>query len=403
MTADGHSAVNGVKLDPVSASAYAPVQETRIAELDPSRLTVNLTTSPKPIPDPSTLVFGQTFSDHMLVASFDPSTGWSAPVIQPYQSLQLDPASSCFQYCTNLFEGMKAYLGQDGIPRLFRPELNMKRMKSSAERVALPPFDTDALLALIKKLVAVDHRWIPALPGHSLYIRPTMIGTRASIGLAASTHAMIYIICSPTGPFFGVDSRRVSLYAVHDSIRAWPGGTGGYKLGINYAPTFEPQRRAAARGYMQVLWLFGEDHRITEAGAMNFFVVIKREDGELDLITPPLDGTILPGVTRASVLALVGAHSAQTPLPGLSPTLRFHTQERVITMHELKELSAKGVLLEAFSVGTAAIVASVDRIGYDEGDIVLPEQSPVADSLLDRIEAIQEGRFEWEGWSVKCE
>ncbi|KAH8111473.1 branched-chain amino acid aminotransferase II [Phellopilus nigrolimitatus] len=408
-TIDGNASSNGAIVHQVPV----PGSDTKVADIDvrssvdliaymqPSKLVINLAETLKPLPDLSRLAFGQSFSDHMLVMSYDPTTGWSAPVIQPYQPLQLDPASSCFQYATNLFEGMKAY--PHGTPRLFRPELNMARMKTSAERLALPPFDTDALLTLIKKLVAVDRRWIPDLPGHSLYLRPTMIGTRPCLGVAASTHAMIYVICCPAGPYFGASVKRIPLYACYDSVRSWPGGTGGYKLGLNYASTFEPQRRAAKKGYAQVLWLLGDEHKVTEAGAMNFFVIVRRTDGDLDVLTPPLDGTILPGVTRNSVLALAAAHSPETPLPGLSPTLRLHTHERVITMPELREYSSKGDLLEAFCVGTAAIVAPVDRIGYEGEDIVLPEDAPVADALCERIEAIQEGRFEWDGWSVRCE
>lgn len=214
---------------------------------------------------------------------------------------------------------------------------------------------------------------------------------------------MLYIICCPTGPYFGADSKSISLYGVYDSIRSWPGGTGAYKLGVNYAPGFEPMRRAAARGYKQVLWLLGDDHKITEAGAMNFFIVVKRADGDLDLITPPLDGTILPGVTRNSVLDLISAHPSKSPLEGLSTTQKLYTHEQTMTMENLRDFAANGTLLEAFCVGTAAIVAPVDRIGYDDKDILLPAETPVANALCKRIEAIQEGRFEYGGWSVKCE
>ncbi|KAL5518422.1 BAT2_1 [Sanghuangporus vaninii] len=376
---------------------------TGVSKLDASKLIINLTKSPKTLPDPSTLVFGQTFTDHMLVMSFDPKSGWSAPVLQPHQPLQIDPAASCLQYSTNLFEGMKAYLGPDGEVRLFRPNLNMERMKMSAARIALPPFDSDELLILIRKLISIEKRWIPALPGFSLYIRPTMIGTRSSLGVRASDSAMIYVICSPAGPYFGAGTKTISLYAVYETIRAWPGGTGGHKLGLNYSPGFEPTRRAAQRGYKQVLWLFGEDHRVTEAGAMNFFIVVKREDGDLDLITPPLDGTILPGVTRSSVLELAQVHSSETPLDGVPATQRLHVKERTLTMKDLQTFADAGTLLEAFCVGTAVIVAPVDKIGYEDKDIILPEQTPVANALHRRIVAIQEGRFEYKGWSVKCE
>ncbi|KAI0920452.1 hypothetical protein AcV5_010181 [Taiwanofungus camphoratus] len=352
-----------------------------------------------------TLRFDQVMTDHMLIATYHPSTGWSAPEIKPYGPLSLDPASSCFQYSTSVFEGMKAYVGPDGKPRLFRPNLNMARMKRSTDRIALPPFDTDVLLALIKRLIAIEARWIPALKGHSLYIRPTIIGTRPNFGVGASDHAVLYVILSPTGPYFRTGTRPISLLAVNETVRAWPGGTGGYKLALNYAPTFKPQQYAEAQGYNQVLWLLGE--KVTEAGAMNFFVVLKRDDGDWDLVTAPLDGTILPGITRDSCIALATAHPSRAVLTGLPATLRLHPQERTFTVPELFAWHAEGRLLEAFACGTAAIVAGVGRIGYQGKDITLPEheggRGPVANAMHERIVDIQEGNVDWEGWSVVCE
>ncbi|KAI0042133.1 branched-chain amino acid aminotransferase II [Auriscalpium vulgare] len=383
------------------------IPPTPHSDIDPSRLTITLVPEDKlkEIPHADDLIFGQLFTDHMLYLEYDPASGWSAPEIRPYGPLTLDPASSCFQYCTNVFEGMKAYLGPDGVPRLFRPKLNMARMAKSAARVALPPFDTDAFLVLLQKLIAIDARWIPRARGHSLYLRPTLIGTRPGLGVTASTHASLYVIMSPAGPFFRTPA-GISLYAVSDHVRSWPGGTGGHKLGLNYAPGFHPQRLAAEKGYQQVLWLLGDT--ITEAGAMNFFIALKREDGHLDIVTPPLDGTILPGVTRASVLSLLNAHPSATSLPHLSNSLRLYTHERPITMPELVAWSASGQLVEAFCVGTAVVVNAISRIGWEERDIVLPSYGgdhigPVVRALWERLVDIQEGRVEWEGWSVTCE
>ncbi|KZT05309.1 branched-chain amino acid aminotransferase II [Laetiporus sulphureus 93-53] len=375
------------------------------AELDASRLKVTLTQSPKVMPSPEKLKFGQIMADHMLVATYDPVNGWSDPEIKPYGPLSLDPASSCFHYSTNVFEGMKAYVGPDGKPRLFRPEMNMARMRRSADRVALPRFDTKALLTMIKRLIAIDARWIPNQAGHSLYIRPTIIGTRPSLGVTASDHAVLYVICSPTGPYFRTGAKQLSLLAVGDTVRAWPGGTGGYKLALNYAPTLKPAQLAEQQGYNQVLWLLGDT--VTEAGAMNFFVVLKREDGHLDVITPPLNGTILPGITRDSCLALAAAHPARTTLPGLPTSVRLFVDERTITMGDLAAWHAEGRLLEAFTVGTAVVVTSVGRIGHQGKDIVLSEhvggRGPVARALYERLVDIQEGKVDWEGWSVDCE
>ncbi|KAI0055926.1 branched-chain amino acid aminotransferase II [Artomyces pyxidatus] len=396
---------NGMPLPTADLQVLKNGLPPTISDIDPSRLTVTHSSSSKDIPLSDDLVFGQVMTDHMLYMTYEPTHGWSAPEIKPYGPLSLDPASSCFQYCPNVFEGMKAYLGPDGTPRLFRPQLNMARMMRSADRVALPHFDTDALLVLIKKLITIDARWIPKARGCSLYIRPTIIGTRAALGVAASTHATLYVIMSPTGPYFKVPS-GISLYAVSEHVRAWPGGTGGYKLGLNYAPGFQPQRTAMQKGYQQVLWLLGET--ITEAGAMNFFVVLKRDDGDLDIVTPPLDGTILPGVTRASVLSLLAAHPVATSLPNLSNGVRLHTHERAITMSELVGWHAGGRLLEVFCVGTAVVVTAVSRIGWEEREIALPEYGgkgigPVARALWERLVDIQEGRVEWQGWSVPCE
>ncbi|KAH7909746.1 D-aminoacid aminotransferase-like PLP-dependent enzyme [Hygrophoropsis aurantiaca] len=214
---------------------------------------------------------------------------------------------------------------------------------------------------------------------------------------------MLYVIATPSGPYFPQGLRPISLLGVKDTVRAWPGGTGGHKVGGNYAPGLLPQKIAAENGYEQVLWLFGDDNRVTEAGVMNFFVIVKREnDDGLDVITPPLNGTILPGITRDSCLALASSPSFQE-----SNSFRLHTHELEFTMADLAEWSAQGRLLEALSVGTAAIIASVDRIGFEGKDITLPSykagMGPVGWALREKIVAIQEGREEWEGWSVVCD
>ncbi|KAG6885239.1 hypothetical protein C0993_004533 [Termitomyces sp. T159_Od127] len=347
-------------------------------------------------------------SDHMLVASYDPVIGWSAPEIKPYGPLSLDPAASCFHYCPNVFEGMKARL-HICKPRLFRPKQNMERLVRSAERVALPPFDPDVLLVLIKRLVTIDARWIPKRPGHSLYIRPTYIGTRPALGVAASDSALLYVILTPTGPYFSTTGKAkgVSLLAVGKTVRSWPGGTGGHKLGLNYAPGFLPQRLAAEQGYEQILWLLGEDQRITEAGSMNFFIVVKREDGDVDVITPPLDGTILPGITRRSCLELLDAHTAnKIVLRGVPASRKLYTHERTLTMPEVAAYSDAGTLLEAFGVGTAVAVAPIGRIGYEGRDLVIPSEDiglgDVGNALLERLLDIQTGLVEYEGWSQTC-
>lgn len=232
---------------------------------------------------------------------------------------------------------------------------------------------------------------------------------------------MLFVFLSPNGPYYPGDAQGIPLLAVGRSVRAWPGGTGEHKLGLNYAPTFLPQRMAAKQGYTQILWLLGEESKITEAGAMNFFIVLKRDDGgklpllphllspfdrsrtDLDVITPLLDGTILPGVTRASCLALLDAHTSQkTELPGILPSQRLYAHERTITMHDLVAWSAEGRLQESFVVGTAVILAAVARIGFEGKDLVIPTAGlgPVSRALRKRIEDIQTGKVQWSDWSV---
>ncbi|KAF8310904.1 aminotransferase [Cantharellus anzutake] len=371
-------------------------RETPLRDIDPDSLVIQLSGHLKSIPLPETLRFGDVCTDHMLEIDYDPATGWSVPVIKPYASISLDPACSIFHYTPALFEGMKAYLGPSGKPLLFRPGLNMKRMAASTARLALPAFNTAALLILIKKLVVIDKRWIPSLPGYSLYIRPTLIGTRPSLGVAPSSHAKLFVILSPTGPYFPSGFKPISLYAEYDAVRSWPGGTGAYKLGINYTPCFQPQAEA--------------NRHITEVGQMNFFIVVKRSDGDLDVITPPLDGTILPGVTRASVIALGSLLFSDPALQRYALALkgkRLRMKEESITMPRLRSLSKSGELVEAFGASTAAIIAPIGRIGYEEADILLPVHEeglgPVAGTFYRTLIAIQEGKVDWGGWSVSCE
>ncbi|TFK60341.1 branched-chain amino acid aminotransferase II [Pluteus cervinus] len=382
------------------------------APLDPEQVIIDLTPSPKTLPSLENFGFGENKTDHMLVCTYDSITGWAAPEIKPYGPLSLDPASSCLQYATSVFEGMKAYLGPDGEIRLFRPELNMQRLANSAARVALPQFDQDALLTLIKRLVTVDARWIPAAPGYSLYLRPTMIGTRSAFGVTPSDSAILYVVCAPAGPYFRSGVKPISLLAGGEGVRAWPGGTGGHKVASNYSPGFVPQIAAAKQGYDQILWLFGDDRRVTEAGAMNFFIVVKREDdeNEIDIITPPLDGTILPGITRSSCISLLQSHSTdELTLSHIPSSHRIHVHERILTMPEIAKWYSQGRVLEAFTVGTGVVVAPVGKIGFEGLEIVFPKYvenggfGPVTKGIMERLLDIQFGRREWKGWSVRCD
>ncbi|TST22548.1 Branched-chain-amino-acid aminotransferase, cytosolic [Bagarius yarrelli] len=265
---------------------------------------VQLCESRKPKPEWENLSFGTVFTDHMLLIEWSSEGGWGKPRIQPFGNLSLHPACSALHYAVQLFEGMKAYRGQDGRIRLFRPMLNMQRMLKSAHRACLPSFDGAELLDCIRKLVNVDQDWVPHSDSASLYIRPTFLGTESSLGVKKASRALLFVILSPVGSYFSTGNKSVSLWADSKYIRAWKGGTGDCKMGGNYGASIYAQYEAQDFGCQQVLWLYGDDHQITEVGTMNLFLYWINEDGEEELATPPLDGIILPGITRQSILEL---------------------------------------------------------------------------------------------------
>ncbi|KFY12541.1 hypothetical protein V492_03814 [Pseudogymnoascus sp. VKM F-4246] len=370
---------------------------SKLAEMDASKLTITKTTTPKEIVPPKDLIFGHTFTDHMLTCEWTAEEGWKAPKITPYQNLSLDPSSCVFHYAFECFEGMKAYKNDDGQIRLFRPDKNMARFNTSSARIALPNFDPEALTTLIAKLVKLDERFIPNQKGYSLYLRPTMIGTQATLGVGPPGSALMFVIASPVGPYYPTGFKAISLEATDYAVRAWPGGVGDKKLGANYAPCILPQQQAAKRGFHQNLWLFGEEEFVTEVGTMNMFVAMKnKETGQKELITAPIDGTILEGVTRDSVLSL--AKEKLVPAG-------WKVVERQYTMFELDDAANEGRLLEAFGSGTAAVVSPVRNISW-KGKIVdcglRPDQEAgeVAQSMKDWIEKRQYGEEEHE-WSYK--
>eukprot|EP00128_Syssomonas_multiformis_P010699 Colp12_sorted_trinity150504_noHs@23158 len=363
------------------------------AGLEAKKLAITKTTTPKAKTPNKDLVFGRTFSDHMLEISWKKETGWAAPTISPYHKLSLDPASVVFHYGVEIFEGMKAYKDKDGKIRMFRPDKNMDRLYNSAARLALPTFDKQEFLKCINELLKVEESWIPNERGYSLYIRPTMISTQETLGVGASDSALLYVICSPVGPYYRTGFAPVKLLADPKYCRAWPGGTGEAKCGGNYAPTILPQQEAAAQGCNQVLWLFGKNHEVTEVGTMNLFVLWVNEKGEKELVTAPLDGTILPGVTRDSVLSLCRKWN------------EFKVSERIFTMPDIVKAQSEGRLLEMFGAGTACIISPVKEVRYMEKDYSIPLGGPgglsgeLAHRLNDTILGIQYGEIPHE-WSV---
>ncbi|EXJ58604.1 branched-chain amino acid aminotransferase [Cladophialophora yegresii CBS 114405] len=373
---------------------------SKLPGIDPVKLDVTKTITPKALVPNQDLVFGRTFTDHMLSIEWTASQGWLPPRITPYQNLSLDPATCVFHYAFECFEGMKAYkCEKDNSLRLFRPDKNMQRMNKSAARIALPTFNGDKLVELIGTLCKLDERFISSEKGYSLYLRPTLIGTQRTLGVGPPGSALLYVIASPVGPYYPTGFKAISLEATDYAVRAWPGGVGDKKLGANYAPCIVPQLKAAKKGLHQNLWLFGPEEYITEVGTMNLFVCIRnKETGQKELLTAPLDGTILEGVTRDSVLALARER--------LEPE-GWNVAERYVKMQELADAESEGRLIEVFGAGTAAIVAPVRKIVWrdrtlDCGLKPTEEAGEIASRMKGWIEGIQYGD-EDHPWSVKIQ
>ncbi|XP_051890279.1 branched-chain-amino-acid aminotransferase, cytosolic [Pristis pectinata] len=337
-------------------------------------------------PDINHLSFGTVFTDHMLMIHWTLTRGWEKPQIKPMQNLSLHPAVSALHYSVELFEGLKAFRGVDNKIRLFRPMLNMDRMLRSTIRAALPTFDRTELLECIKKLVELEKEWVPYSKDESLYIRPTFIGTEPSIGVKKATKALLYVILCPVGPYFGTEIfNDVSLWANPKYVRAWRGGTGDCKLGGNYGGCLYAQSEAMKAGCQQVLWLYEDDEKITEAGTMNLFLYWINEHGEDELVTAPLDGIILPGVIRQSILDL--SHKWNL----------FKVEERPVTMSQLVEALKENRVKEMFGSGTACVVCPVGRILYKGENLHIPTMengAKLAKQLIDSLTDIQYGRKE---------
>eukprot|EP00484_Ammonia_sp_Unknown_P000825 CAMPEP_0197020616 /NCGR_PEP_ID=MMETSP1384-20130603/1442_1 /TAXON_ID=29189 /ORGANISM="Ammonia sp." /LENGTH=410 /DNA_ID=CAMNT_0042448277 /DNA_START=36 /DNA_END=1268 /DNA_ORIENTATION=+ len=372
----------------------------KLNDLNHNLLTIEHTKNPKQKSPYNQLKFGKEFTDHLLEIDWSNEFGWHDPSITPYHSFQIDPAASCLHYALQAFEGMKAYMDDNDRIRLFRPDKNMQRLNSSCEALFFPTFDGEEYMQCLYELLKVDREWIPNSYGYSLYIRPTIISTFPFIGVAAAQNVKLYTILSPVGPYYPEGFKPVSLYASDKYVRAWPGGVGNKKLGSNYGPTIRPQNEAAKLGYSQIMWLFPDnktgEYFVSEVGTMNQFFFWKTKDGEEELITAPLDGTILPGVTRDSILTLVRDWN------------RFKVTERPFTMSEVVEAIEDGRMIESFGAGTAAIVSPVNKIGWKGKDYDIPldkndpnaAAGPLATELFNTILDIQYGKKQYKDWSV---
>ncbi|KAJ1835793.1 branched-chain-amino-acid transaminase bat2 [Coemansia sp. RSA 2711] len=382
------TATLGLRLLHVTSPAQQGIQAAQLQK--------TLVAQRKPLVAKENLVFGHTFTDHMLSIDWTAKGGWERPQIQPYGPLQIDPCCAVLHYALECFEGLKAYRDAQGHVRLFRPDKNMERMNNSAERLHLPQFDGAQVLECIKELLRIEKRWVPEGRGYSLYLRPTLISTENTLGVHRSNSAKLFVIASPCGPYFPTGFKAVGLYCDETNVRAWPGGVGNKKLGANYAPSIGPQVRAENKGYQQVLWTIGEDHELMEVGTMNLFVFWRTEAGELELVTPPLaDGTILPGVTRASILELTREWG------------EFKVSERKVNMRQVARASDEGRLLEVFGAGTACVVTPVNRIHFQGRDYHVPldpadaasQAGPLAARIYSTLFAIQYGE-QPSKWSV---
>ncbi|NCC69566.1 MAG: branched-chain amino acid aminotransferase, partial [Clostridia bacterium] len=296
--------------------------------------------------------FGTYFSDHMFLMNYDEGRGWYDPRVVPFANFELSPAAVVFHYAQEIFEGMKAYRSPKGEVLLFRPSENARRLNSSADRICIPQVPEDIFLEGLKALVELDKDWVPGLPDTSLYIRPFIIATSPHLGVHASESYLFAIITCPVGSYYPEGLNPIRIMIENNDVRAVRGGTGYTKCGGNYAASIRAGERAEKQGYSQVLWLDGVEQKyIEEVGAMNIFFVI---DGEV--VTPALNGSILPGVTRDSVLALARHWGIKA-------------SERRIGIDEVMAAHAAGRLNEIFGAGTAAVISPVGELRY--GDKVI--------------------------------
>lgn len=339
------------------------------------KVTTQLTKTLKALPASDKLGFGQHFSDHMFIAKFQEGKGWYEAGIFPYGPLALDPGASVLHYGQALFEGMKAFRQENGQVVFFRPEFNYHRLCEGAARVCLEAPPLEIFMEGLHQLVKSDERWIPKEPNTSLYIRPTLIGTEAFLGVRPSRETLFMILLSPVGSYYAEGGKPIKIWTEETYLRAAPGGLGAVKAGANYACSLKAALEAKKKGYAQVLWLDVEHQGIEEVGTMNVFFVFENE-----IVTPALNGTILSGGTRDAVIQLLKAKK--------KPII-----ERKITITEVVDKLSKGELKEAFGTGTAAVISPIGVLAYQgkEWTINNNENGPLSTELFNEITAIQRG------------
>lgn len=341
--------------------------EIKVTLAKPDRL------KPKPN-DESKLGFGDIFTDHMFLMDYEKGREWFNPRIEPYRHLSIDPAAMVLHYGQEVFEGLKAYYGKDGGIYLFRAGENIKRMNRSAVRLCMPEVDTDLFMEGMKKLILLDKEWVPKTPGTSLYIRPTMLATEPHLGVRPSHNYLFYIIIGPVGAYYKEGLNPVKIYVEDKYIRAAIGGTGEAKTSGNYAASLLAAEEAKEKGFTQVLWLDAVERKyVEEVGTMNIFFVIDDE-----VITAPLTGSILPGITRDSVMHIVKDWGIKI-------------SERSLAIDEVISAAKSGRLKEAFGTGTAAVISPVGQITYRGEDYIVAggEMGELSQRLYNEIVAIQ--------------
>lgn len=340
----------------------------------------------KPKPSPDSLGFGKFFTDYMFEMDYTDDQGWHDARIVPYHTLTLDPASMIFHYGQAIFEGLKAYKTKDGRIQLFRPTKNMARFNQSCERLCIPKLDEELVLTAIKELITVEKDWVPSGVGTSLYIRPFIFATEPYLGVRPAKQYKLLVILSPVGAYYGDQLSPVKIHVEEHYVRAVVGGVGHVKTAGNYAASLKAQEEASAKGYAQILWLDAKENKyVEEVGSMNIFFKINGE-----VVTPKLNGSILEGVTRDSVISMLKHWN-------------IPVREERISIKEVFEAHARGELEEVFGAGTAAVISPVGELNWN-GDIISVGDQKIGElsqRLYDAITAIQLGNEEDPfGWTV---
>jgi branched-chain amino acid aminotransferase len=333
--------------------------------------------------------FGRYFTDHMVLLDWTADQGWHDPRIVPYGPFSLDPATMVLHYAQEIFEGLKAYEQPDGSVASFRPEANAARMNASAERMGMPPLPAELFLSSIEELVRADRAWVPQGAERSLYLRPFMFATEVGLGVRPANAYIYSVIASPAGSYFARGVTPVSVWWSTEYVRAAPGGTGAAKTGGNYAASLAAQAQAAEKGCDQVVWLDAVERRwVEEMGGMNLFFVFGSEGGHIEVVTPELTGSLLPGVTRSSLLQLARDRG-------------YTATERRISTDEWEKKVQSGELTEVFACGTAAVVTPVGSVQFAGGSFSHGNGEPgrVTMELREALIAIQKGTARDEhGW-----